>query len=148
MIKDRGFIFSWNGGKLEKAAACQSCKDRISHTLLHIQNTHKWALNITIVLCNLYIDTNKLHKCKYMHTTPHTNAWTQSHTQPKYKDSYSKNTAEPCSWNPWQIGGIRARNEPRWISHCVTFWIIISMKTAHYKNAVSLPLSSPLSSSN
>lgn len=72
MIKDSGFIFSSNGGRLEKAAASQNCKDRISHTRRHIQKT-KWAkvLNITIMLTYNYY---------YLHTTPHTNTCAQYRT--------------------------------------------------------------------
>lgn len=41
MIKDMGFIFFSNGGRVEKAAASQNCKYGISHTLPHIQTTAK-----------------------------------------------------------------------------------------------------------
>lgn len=87
-----------------------------------------------------------------MNTHINEQKWTpDTHTKHQYlhttlfslsvKSWLYKHRLQPCSWNPWPIGGIRARNEPWWISHHVTFWIIISLKTAHYKNVVSLSLS-------
>lgn len=50
MIKDSGFIFSSNGGRLEKAAGSQKSYDRVSHTRHHIQKIHKSAK----LLCSAY----------------------------------------------------------------------------------------------
>ena len=76
MIKDSGFIFSSNGGKLETAAGSQKSYDRVSHT--HI--TFKRFINVQncYVLQIIYKHYTTMN-VKYLHTTPHIMC-TVSHT--------------------------------------------------------------------